>query len=145
MSKNYTKANGDLVIPDMHELEKYFSLKFSPRQVESGHMLFGLAIEIDEAEDDCWRKGCDGIQSANVLKDEGKDFTIHVPISKRNPLITNLKWKLKCNKCGSIRAHPRDWIQWIWVDGVPCVLKDARDSLHWTAHGTLNGLCQQVV
>ena len=144
MSKLYTKANGDLVIPEMHELEEYFTLKFGSKQVESGHMIFGLAMELAEAVGPCWRDACNGIQSAGLLKDEGKEFTLHKPIDKHDPFITNLFWQLKCDTCGSIRAHPRDWIQWIWHDGSPCVLRDAGDSLHWTANGTLNGLCQKV-
>tara|TARA_B100000965_G_C19365272_1_gene657814 strand:- start:276 stop:668 length:393 start_codon:yes stop_codon:yes gene_type:complete len=122
-----------LVVPAEEELEKYFTLKFGRKQVESGMMIYGLAIELSEAKDSCWRKGCDGTQSAGLLEEEDEDFTVHVPVRQDNLKQTYLNWKMKCDKCGSIRVLRRDRIRWIWENGEPFVLCDDGDSLHWTA------------
>ena len=122
-----------LVVPAEEELEKYFTLKFGRKQVESGFILPSIAVEISEAEDDCWIQGCNGTQSAELLQKEGEEFTIHVPVKQDNLKQTYLFWKMKCDKCGSIRAHRRDWIRWVWENGEPFVLCDDGNSLHWTA------------
>ena len=129
-----------LVVPAEEELEKYFTLKFGKQQVKLGFIIPSIAVEISEAEDDCWRKGCNGTQSAGLLEREGEEFTVHVPVKQDNLKQTYLHWKMKCDKCGSIRVQRRDRIRWVWENGEPFVLRDDGDSLHWTAGGVRNGI-----
>ena len=126
--------------PDEGEIEYYLTLKFGRKQVFSGMVIYGMAMELSEAEVDCWRKGCDGTQSAGLLDEEGEDYTIHVPVKQDNPNETYLCWKMKCDKCGSVRVHRRDRIRWVWENGEPFVLRDDGDSLHWTAGGVRDGI-----
>ena len=136
-----------LIVPTEDELEKYYILKFGQKQFDSGEFVMGITMEISEAEDDCWRKDCDGTQSAGLLARESREFSTHVPCDKDNPSHTYLHWKFKCDKCGSISAHRRDWIRWIWFDDehgnpMPFVMRDDKNSLHWTAGGPRMGLNQ---